>query len=255
MLIGVSSGIPFALFVGLLALPSIGGLAIVFAVLVFVHRRDLAGPVRRLTSAGSVATEHPFDRVLVTKALVLFCAALIGWLAGLSMPLVAISAAALLVAVARRDPTQAFANVEWELLLFFAALFVVMRGVRDVPLVQELTSASAAHLSGARFHDASVVTAAMLALSNLVSNVPAVILWLPIAPRTAHPDFVWLVMAMSSTFAGNLTLLGSMANLIVAERASARGERIGFVDYLKVGVPATIATMLWGILWIVLLAK
>jgi Na+/H+ antiporter NhaD/arsenite permease-like protein len=46
-----------------------------------------------------------------------------------------------------------------------------------------------------------------------------------------------------------------MANLIVAERASARGERIGFVDYLKVGVPATIATMLWGILWIVLLAK
>lgn len=255
MLIGVSSGIPFARFVGLLALPSIGGLAIVFAVLVFVHRRDLAGPVRRLTSAGSVATEHPFDRVLVTKALVLFCAALIGWLAGLSMPLVAISAAALLVAVARRDPTQAFANVEWELLLFFAALFVVMRGVRDVPLVQELTSASAAHLSGARFHDASVVTAAMLALSNLVSNVPAVILWLPIAPRTAHPDFVWLVMAMSSTFAGNLTLLGSMANLIVAERASARGERIGFVDYLKVGVPATIATMLWGILWIVLLAK
>jgi Na+/H+ antiporter NhaD/arsenite permease-like protein len=136
MLIGVSSGIPFARFVGLLALPSIGGLAIVFAVLVFVHRRDLAGPVRRLTSAGSVATEHPFDRVLVTKALVLFCAALIGWLAGLSMPLVAISAAALLVAVARRDPTQAFANVEWELLLFFAALFVVMRGVRDVPLVQ-----------------------------------------------------------------------------------------------------------------------
>ena len=86
-------------------------------------------------------------------------------------------------------------------------------------------------------------------------NVPAVLLWLPIAPRTAHPDFVWLVMAMSSTFAGNLTLIGSMANLIVAERASARGEHIGFVDYLKVGVPVTIATLLWGILWIVIFVR
>ena len=129
-----------------------------------------------------------------------------------------------------------------------------MRGVRDVPLVQELTSASGAHLTGSRLHDAGVVTAAMLALSNLVSNVPAVILWLPVVPRTTHPAFVWLVMAMSSTFAGNLTLIGSMANLIVAERAGTRGARLGFVDYLKVGVPTTIATMLWGILWIVILA-
>jgi len=255
MLIGVASGIPFARFVGVLALPSLGGLAIVFAILRFAHRRDLGAAPRRLTTNEPVVAEHPFDGVLVAKALVLFCGALIGWLAGLSLPLVAICAAALLIAVARRDPSQAFANVEWELLLFFAALFVVMRGVRDVPLVQELTSASAAQLSGAPLHDAGVVTAVMLALSNLVSNVPAVILWLPIVPRTAHPDFVWLVMAMSSTFAGNLTLIGSMANLIVAERASARGVRIGFVDYVKVGVPVTIATMLWGILWIVILAR
>ena len=255
MLIGVASGIPFARFVAMLALPSLGGLAIVYGILRVVHRRDLVKPARRLTTEGPVAAEHPFDGVLVTKALVLFGGALAGWLAGLSMPLVAIGAAALLIAVARRDPSQAFAHVEWELLLFFAALFVVMRGVRDVPLIQDLTSASVAHLSGARLHDAGVVSAAMLALSNLVSNVPAVILWLPIAPRTAHPAFVWLVMAMSSTFAGNLTLIGSMANLIVAERANARGERIGFVDYLKVGAPVTIATMLWGILWIVILAR
>ena len=254
MLIGVASGISFARFVATLALPSLGGLAIVFGVLAFVHRRALAAAPRRLTTSAPVVAEHPFDAVLVTKALVLFGGALVGWLAGLSLPLIAISAAALLIAVARRDPSEAFANVEWELLLFFGALFVVMRGVRDVSLVQELTSASGASLSGARLHDAGIVTAAMLALSNLVSNVPAVILWLPVVPRTAHPNFVWLVMAMSSTFAGNLTLIGSMANLIVAERAAARGAHIGFVDYLKVGVPVTIATMLWGILWIVILA-
>ena len=62
-------------------------------------------------------------------------------------------------------------------------------------------------------------------------------------------------MAMSSTFAGNLTLLGSMANLIVAERAEARGERLGFVDYLKAGVPVTLLTLAWGITILVLAAR
>ena len=255
MLIGVASGISFARFVATLAIPSLGGLVIVFGILALVHRHDLAQAPRHLTTGEPGAVEHPFDGPLVARALVLFGLALVGWLAGLSMPLVAITTAAVLIAVARRDPTRAFANVEWELLLFFGALFVVMRGVRDVPLVQDLTSASGGSLSGAPIHDAAVVTGAMLALSNLVSNVPAVILWLPVVPRTTQPSFIWLVMAMSSTFAGNLTLIGSMANLIVAERANARGEHIGFVDYLKVGVPTTIATMLWGILWIVLLAR
>lgn len=254
MLIGVASGISFSRFVATLALPSLGGLVIVFAVIALVYRRDLAAAPQRLTASEATEAEHAFDGPLVARALVLFVLALAGWLAGLSLPLVAISAAAVLIAVARRDPARAFANVEWELLLFFGALFVVMRGVRDVPLVQDLTLASGSSLSGVRLHDATIVSAAMLALSNLVSNVPAVILWLPVVPRTAHPAFVWLVMAMSSTFAGNLTLLGSMANLIVAERAGARGARVGFVDYLKVGVPTTILTVLWGILWIVLLA-
>src|SRR5436305_12529991 len=123
MLIGVASGISFARFVGTLAIPSLGGLAIVFGVLTLVHRRDLAAAPRRLTSTNAPVAEHPFDSVLVAKALVLFVGALSGWLAGYSLPLVAITAAAILIAVARRDPTEAFANVEWELLLFFGALF------------------------------------------------------------------------------------------------------------------------------------
>jgi Na+/H+ antiporter NhaD/arsenite permease-like protein len=99
-----------------------------------------------------------------------------------------------------------------------------------------------------------VVAAAMTVLSNLVSNVPAVILWTPVVPQLPNPDFVWLVVAMSSTFAGNLTLLGSMANLIVAERAGARGAHIGFLAYLRVGVPVTLLTLAWGIAVLVLFA-
>ena len=244
MLIGVASGIGYGRFLLALALPSLGGLAIVYAVLARLHRDDLRPAP---AAGGEVVVPELADRPLVVKALVVFAGALAGWLAGGSLPLVAIVAGSVMIAVAGREPTDALAKVEWPLLLFFAALFVVMRGVRDLPLVTSLTASAAAQLTGAPWRDAAVVSAAMLALSNLVSNVPAVILWLPVVPRLPHAEFVWLVMAMSSTFAGNLTLLGSMANLIVAERARARGETITFWAYARVGVPVTALTLLWGI--------
>ncbi|HVX38646.1 MAG TPA: anion transporter [Gemmatimonadaceae bacterium] len=243
MLIGVSSGIHFARFVGTLALPSLGGLVIVYAVLAVVHRRELSNGFCEVPDQEPVA----FDRPLVIRALLVFVGALVCWLAGLSLPLVAIAAAGVLLAIAQRDPGEAFAHVEWPLLVFFGALFVVMRGARDLPLVASLTSVAGSQLHGVLVHDAVITSGAMVALSNLVSNVPAVILWLPVVPHVAAPAFVWLVMAMSSTFAGNLTLLGSMANLIVAERAEARGERLGFVEYLRAGVPVTVLTLAWGI--------
>ncbi|MDB4875220.1 MAG: hypothetical protein JWM41_1666 [Gemmatimonadetes bacterium] len=243
MLIGVASGIHFARFVASLALPSLGGLAIVFGVLSMLYRRELA---TELPEQAQIL-DAPFDRMLVIRSLIVFAGALVAWLAGLSLPLVAITAAAVLAVVAQRDPAAAFEKVEWPLLVFFAALFVVMRGARDLPLVTSLTSAAGAQLHGAPLHDAVVTSAAMVALSNLISNVPAVILWLPVVPKVAKPEFIWLIMAMSSTFAGNLTLLGSMANLIVAERAESRGEQLRFVDYLKAGVPVTLLTLAWGI--------
>lgn len=243
MLIGVASGIHFARFVATLALPSIAGLVIVYAVIAVVHRRDLAGPLH----VDATMPETAFDRTLVVKALVVFAGALVAWLAGLSLPLVAITAAAVLLAIAQRDPADAFAKVEWSLLLFFGALFVVMRGVRDESIVAGLTALVTGSVTGARVHDAALVSGAMVVLSNVVSNVPAVLLWLSAVPRLPDPPFVWHVVAMSSTFAGNLTLLGSMANLIVAERAQARGERVGFVGYLNVGVPVTLLTIALGI--------
>ena len=87
----------------------------------------------------------------------------------------------------------------------------------------------------------------MTVLSNLISNVPAVILWRNAVPNLPDPDRLWRVLAMSSTFAGNLLLIGSMANLIVAERAETRGVRIGFVEYARVGVPVTLLTLVWGV--------
>jgi Na+/H+ antiporter NhaD/arsenite permease-like protein len=242
MLIAIASGISFGRFLFSLAAASLGGLVIVFVVLSLLYKRDLSAQLPDLERV-----DVPFDKPLVIRALLAFAGALVGWLFGLSMPLVAITAAAVLFAVSQRDPAQAFEKVEWPLLLFFGALFVVMRGARDLPIVASLTATAGAQLHGVRAHDAIVTSAAMVVLSNLVSNVPAVILWLPVVPKVVGPAFIWLVMAMSSTFAGNLTLLGSMANLIVAERAESRGVRLPFLDYLKAGVPVTILTLAWGI--------
>ena len=87
-------------------------------------------------------------------------------------------------------------------------------------------------------------------LSNLVSNVPAVMLFSRIVPHLPDPGTSWLALAMSSTLAGNLTILGSIANIIVVEGARRRGIVISFGDYLRVGVPVTLATLSFGIWWL-----
>ncbi|MDD3980678.1 MAG: hypothetical protein PHT55_00565, partial [Spirochaetales bacterium] len=87
-------------------------------------------------------------------------------------------------------------------------------------------------------------------VSNLVSNVPAVMLISPLAAGFDTPDTAWLSLAMASTFAGNLTLLGSVANLIVAGQAEKEGVKIGFMDYLKLGLPVTLASVAVGSLWL-----
>lgn len=268
MLIGVSSGIGFGHFIASLVLPSIGGLIIVYGVIALVCRDDLAavggsssgtprtgGGVPETDSAERKPEhepEHPFDAPLVAKSLLVFAGALAGWLSGASLPLVAITAGAILLGTARRDPTPAIRRVEWPLIVFFASLFVVTAAIQNTTPVLALSAVAVRQVNGGAWREASVVSAAMLALSNVVSNVPAVLLWIPVVPKLPDPRFVWLVMAMSSTFAGNLTLLGSVANLIVAERARSRGALLGFAGYLKAGVPVTLLTIAWGIAMLVL---
>ena len=87
-------------------------------------------------------------------------------------------------------------------------------------------------------------------LSNVVSNVPAVLLFKPLMEVMPQQEQAWLALSMSSTLAGNLTLLGSVANLIVVENARRAGIELSFLEYLKVGVPLTILTLLVGIAWL-----
>jgi len=159
-----------------------------------------------------------------------------------------------MVLIAQRDPAYAIERVDWDLLLFFASLFVVMRGFERTGAVAWIDGHALALVrDGSPWGAAAVVSGAMATLSNLISNVPAVMLWRTTVPHLPDPALMWRVVAMSSTFAGNLLLIGSMANLIVAEKAESRGVKIGFGEYATVGVPVTLLTVAWGALVLVLL--
>src|SRR5881397_3179497 len=123
MLVGIWSGASFGGFLAHMLPVGVGGLAITYAYLRWVYRAELREPFRERLETVPVT----LDRPLVLKALALFGAAVIAWLGGGSLPLVAITAGAVMVAVAQRDPAYAIDRVEWSLLLFFASLFVVMR--------------------------------------------------------------------------------------------------------------------------------
>jgi Na+/H+ antiporter NhaD/arsenite permease-like protein len=250
MLIGLWSGIGFGAFAARMALPVLGGLALTVATLLWLYRDELSPPLAPV----DLAAVTPLDRPLVGTALAVFGLALAGWLAGGSLPVVAIAAGALMLGLARRHPAPALERVEWELLLLFAALFVVTRGVQASGALAWLDPARppALPLAGSGM-TALTVSGAMLVLSNLVGNVPAVVLWRDLVPRLPNPEFVWQIMALSATFAGNLLLIGSMANLIVAERAEARGFRLGYWEYARAGVPVTVLTLGWGLTCLVVL--
>ena len=244
MLVGIWSGASFGGFLVRMLPVGAGGLALTYGYLRWAFRAELREPFRERLATVPVS----IDRPLVAKGLVMFGVAVVGWLAGGSLPLVAITVGAVMVAIAQRDPAYAIDRVEWAILLFFASLFVVMRGLEQTGVVAWIDArAVALTQGGSAWSAATAVSGVMVVLSNLISNVPAVLLWRNTVPGLPNPDLMWRIVAMSSTFAGNLLLIGSMANLIVAERAESRGVRIGFVEYARVGLPVTLLTLAWGI--------
>jgi Na+/H+ antiporter NhaD/arsenite permease-like protein len=185
-------------------------------------------------------------RPLLWKTVIVTGFVLAGFLAGLDTALVASSGAAALLVTRRVKPRKVYTAIDWDLLMLFAGLFVVVAGgVKagvDTWVLAWLRPLGVATVAGLS------VTAAVV--SNAISNVPAVLLLAKMVPQLPDPPSAWLALAMSSTLAGNLTILGSIANLIVVEGAKRRGVHIGFREYARVGVPVTILSVVWGIFWL-----
>lgn len=242
MIIGNMSGIPFVNFSAALLPAAAAGLAINYVVLSLGFRKTLceAAIARVDLPAGKL------DKSLFLKTCAVFGFVFVGFVAGFNLSWTALAGAALIMVLARRDTHEVLKLVDWHLLVFFAALFVVVEGLNRTGLPDQV-------YAGLRGMFGESVTAQGWNLawfsvlgSNIFSNVPFVLVagkWLP---GFADPDLMWKVLALATTFAGNLTILGSVANIIVVE--SARGHiEVGFWDYARFGIPITMITTLVGV--------
>jgi len=238
MMIGSFSGIGYSAFAAELAPIAAAGLVALIALLGFIYRREF----RRETP---MAVDHDpvtVDRVLLWRSLLVSAAMIALFFAGWPVAIVALAAGALLLVTRRVGPETLYGEIDWSLLVMFIGLFVVVAGVEHTALSADLLAVAARF----RLERTTVLTVWAAALSNVVSNVPAVLVFKPIVAHLPDPRHAWLVLAMSSTLAGNLTVLGSVANLIVVERARREAD-ISFWEYAKVGIPVTVVTLGIGV--------
>ncbi len=241
MMIGSFSGLPYREFLAVLAPPSLAGLVLVAVVIFVAYRREFR-PGEQVQVARQPVN---LDSKLMWKAIVVSVAMLVMFFAGWQVPKVAIVAGAVLLITRRVNPEEIYRNIDWGLLVMFAGLFVVLAGLEKTSLEANLVRLTGSlHLS-----NVFVLSGVAAFLSNLVSNVPAVLLFKPFVAHLADPQRAWMTLAMASTFAGNLTVLGSVANLIVIQQARPK-VRIGFWEYFRVGAPLSILTILLGAGWI-----
>jgi len=238
MMIGSFSGIGYRTFAAALAPIAAAGLVSLTALLCFVYRREF----RQETAMAAERHRVTVDRVLLWKSLLVSAAMITFFFAGWPVAVVALTAGALLLVTRRVGPETIYREIDWSLLVMFIGLFIVVAGVERTALSADLLAAAARF----RLERTAVLSAWGAVLSNIVSNVPAVLVFKPLVAHLPDPRHAWLVLAMSSTLAGNLTVLGSVANLIVVERAR-REANISFWEYAKVGIPVTVVTLAIGV--------
>lgn len=242
ILIGTVSQISYPAFLRALGPPSLIGLAIDAALICVMFRRALSRPAIRHASLKPVHVH----RALLVKSLVVTGGVLAGFLAGADTALVASCGAAALLVTRRVRPAKIYRAIDWDLLMLFIGLFVLVGAAESAGIDRRLFE----WLQPLGLNTAAGLSATAALLGNAVSNVPAVMLFTKLIPMLPDPHGSWLVLAMASTLAGNLTILGSIANLIVVEGARRRGVVVGFWDYAKLGIPLSFITVAVGVAWL-----
>jgi Na+/H+ antiporter NhaD/arsenite permease-like protein len=241
MIIGHFSRIPFSEFARSLAPAALVGLTINFGIVSFGFRKVLR-------EAAISREPHPIqklDRGLFAIVCIVFVSIFVCFLAGLNLAWTALAGAALVMVLARRDTHEVLKLVDWHLLVFFAALFVVVEGLSDTGLPDAIYRHLQPIFGANATAQAWNLSWFSVAGSNIFSNVPFVLMAGNWIPHFADPALMWKVLALATTFAGNLTIVGSVANMIVVESAREHLE-IGFWDYARLGIPITILTTVAG---------
>ena len=249
MLVGLYSKISYGRFFLLLLPAGAAGLFLDWAILRWLYRKELEGAFDITGLALPRVHRAVVLRILGVLALMTagFLLPLQSWIDGLEpgqkLSLVALAGALLVVLVGRYPAARAFREVDWGLLVFFCGLFVVVAGINATPVLE-----GAHRRMEPLLRTGGGLTVFTVVMSNIVSNVPFIL----VAKTWIQGDYAWTIVAMASTFARNLTVVGSVANMIVLELSRDR-VRIGFWEYFRAGFPVTVVTtavgflLLWGL--------
>jgi Na+/H+ antiporter NhaD/arsenite permease-like protein len=242
MLIGQRLGLPFVGYLVAAAVPAVLGCVVVWAIVCQRYAGDW-----HATTPVPALPEPKLDRYQTAKGLLVLGLLVVAFLSdAVPREAVALTAAAVLLTSRRMASREFLGLVDWHLLVLFVGLFAVNHALADSGTLAAASGAIAR--SGVDLHRPGLLFAVTVVLSNLVSNVPAVMLLLP---QATHP-LAGPVLALASTLAGNLLLVGSIANLIVVEQAAALGVRITWREHARVGVPVTVATLAIAAAWLAL---
>ncbi|MEJ2625472.1 MAG: SLC13 family permease, partial [Pseudolabrys sp.] len=218
------------------------GLVVTVALIAVVYRREFF----TREALPPVEIEGHYHKALVIKTVLVVAVMMALFFVGQPVAKVAIVGGAFLLLTRRVSPAKIYREIDWSLLVMFVGLFIVVAGLEKTVIDPHLP----ALMAGLHFNDTTVLGAVTAVLSNIVSNVPAVLVLKPFVSELHDPQRAWLVVAMTATLAGNFTLVGSVANLIVAQRAKARGVEVRFWPYFVIGAPLTAITIAAGLLWL-----
>ncbi len=241
MLIGSFSEIKYRDFFVHLAPVAVVGLFLDWAIL---HRYFLKNGTRSEVAAESIPLPA-LDFSRLTKPVIVVAGVVVAFFFGLPPATTAAFGAATLLITRTLDPAKLYKEVDWGLLVFFVGLFLIVGGAENAGIISRMLNL-AQHWN---LQSLPVFATVVALLTNVVSNVPAVMLLKSLVPGFAHPHTAWLMLAMASTLAGNLTITGSVANIIVVESAKP-DVHVSFWDYFRVGLPITVLTLVFGSIWL-----
>jgi Na+/H+ antiporter NhaD/arsenite permease-like protein len=244
MIIGSVSGVSYGEFALMLSPVALATLVLTGLIIALVHRREFLSGERFALAEETMPVRY--HTPLVVKSVLVMLAMVALFFAGQPIAKVAILGGAFLLFTRRVKAEKVYFDIDWPLLVMFCGLFVVVAGLEHAVFTPDIVT----QVGLLNLGTVPALAAVTAVLSNIVSNVPAVLVLKPFVQALADPERAWLVVAMASTLAGNFTLVGSVANLIVAQRAKSQGVEVGFWPYFKVGAPLTLLSLAIGVVWL-----
>ena len=251
MLIGQVGNLHFGGFLLWCGVPTIASMAAAYGILLLLYRGKLNGTVTPPTSSSAdllpdAACPAPWQ---MWKGLLVALTVMALFFTAIPREITALTAGGVLLCSRRMDVRKLLGLIDWSLIMLFCGLFVVIAGIETTGTPEKLLAWLLRH--GIAVADPFALTAVGALLSNLVSNVPAVMLLLRFLEGAKAES--WYVLALASTFAGNLITIGSIANLIVIEQARGMGVTLSFREHARAGIPVTLVSLGIVLAWVLLM--